>query len=263
MSSYLQRLVSSARRPGTAIRPGLGSLFSYSADHEMVEGFHEVQQTVVARQPETPAAPVSRSTPLTLPAPELPPARSEVSNLDPKAPAFQPAVARSDNEAFEPRGQIAPGGQPKGPRPIAETQTPLAIPVTAVLRNERPACQTDGNSEPPLRQSLGAEGAIEQPAPQVSRPGFDKPLVKEGFRPTEARSFQKSTSVTSDHPKAEKAVSPRRVPQAEREANDIQIHIGRIEVTAVPPPPARPAVQPVRKSLRLDEYLRRGREGVR
>jgi len=37
---------------------------------------------------------------------------------------------------------------------------------------------------------------------------------------------------------------------------DRHIHIGRIEVAAIAPPAPRPA--PVRKSLSLDEYLRRG-----
>jgi hypothetical protein len=48
-----------------------------------------------------------------------------------------------------------------------------------------------------------------------------------------------------------------------RETDEIQIHIGRIEVTAVPPVPARPAPAPNRKSLSLDEYLKRrpGRAG--
>jgi hypothetical protein len=48
-----------------------------------------------------------------------------------------------------------------------------------------------------------------------------------------------------------------------REPDEIQITIGRIEVTAVPQSPARPAAKPGRKQLSLDEYLlradRRGR----
>jgi hypothetical protein len=43
----------------------------------------------------------------------------------------------------------------------------------------------------------------------------------------------------------------------EREPDEIQIHIGRIEVTAVPPPPARPAAKPTRTTLSLDDYLKR------
>lgn len=41
-----------------------------------------------------------------------------------------------------------------------------------------------------------------------------------------------------------------------REPDEIQITIGRIEVTAVPEP-ARPVAKPGRKQLSLDEYLRR------
>lgn len=44
---------------------------------------------------------------------------------------------------------------------------------------------------------------------------------------------------------------------AEREADEIQIHIGRIEVTAVQQAPARPLLKPARKGQSLDEYLKR------
>ncbi|MGO9394018.1 MAG: hypothetical protein ACLP7A_05335 [Desulfobaccales bacterium] len=48
--------------------------------------------------------------------------------------------------------------------------------------------------------------------------------------------------------------------EAERTPDEIQIHIGRIEVTAVPPPAPRPAPKVERKSVNLDEYLK-GRQG--
>jgi hypothetical protein len=58
------------------------------------------------------------------------------------------------------------------------------------------------------------------------------------------------------------AKPPNTVPHR-REPDEIQITIGRIEVTAVPQSPARPAPKPGRKQLSLDEYLlradRRGR----
>lgn len=40
-------------------------------------------------------------------------------------------------------------------------------------------------------------------------------------------------------------------------SDEIQIHIGRIEVTALPPAPTRAAAQTPRKGLNLEEYLKR------
>jgi hypothetical protein len=45
---------------------------------------------------------------------------------------------------------------------------------------------------------------------------------------------------------------------ARREQDVIEIHIGRIEVTAVNQPPVARADKPPRKTLSLDEYLNRG-----
>jgi hypothetical protein len=43
--------------------------------------------------------------------------------------------------------------------------------------------------------------------------------------------------------------------------DDIQIHIGRIEVFAVPPPPRPAAAPPVRNGMSLDDYLRKHAHG--
>jgi hypothetical protein len=45
---------------------------------------------------------------------------------------------------------------------------------------------------------------------------------------------------------------------ARREPDEIHIHIGRIEVAAIAAPAPRPTSAPPRKTLSLDEYLRRG-----
>jgi len=44
---------------------------------------------------------------------------------------------------------------------------------------------------------------------------------------------------------------------AARDPDEIQIHIGRIEVTAVPPPPATPTPKRAAKGPTLQEYLGR------
>lgn len=48
--------------------------------------------------------------------------------------------------------------------------------------------------------------------------------------------------------------------QAAQRSSEIQIHIGRIEVTAMPPTVPRPVPTPARKSETLDEYLRQRNE---
>ena len=45
----------------------------------------------------------------------------------------------------------------------------------------------------------------------------------------------------------------------EADRGDVEIHIGRIEVTAVSPPLAAPVAKAARKSINLNEYLRNGR----
>lgn len=54
---------------------------------------------------------------------------------------------------------------------------------------------------------------------------------------------------------------PQRAPAQRNEPDEIHIHIGRIEVASVAPP--RVAAPPPRKSLSLDDYLRRSHGGQR
>jgi len=63
---------------------------------------------------------------------------------------------------------------------------------------------------------------------------------------------------TQPLPKAARKADKPASAAAQRDADDIQIHIGRVEVIAVPPTPAPVAAKAPRKSASsLDEYLRR------
>lgn len=87
-----------------------------------------------------------------------------------------------------------------------------------------------------------------------------EPLVAENFGRTERPRFLRDTSnpLTPDVRREEERNLLRRLRPPEREPDEIQIHIGRIEVTAMPPAPARAEPRPARKSPSLDEYLKRG-----
>jgi len=115
-------------------------------------------------------------------------------------------------------------------------------------------------------QANPREDSAFQPQPQFSETFLERDIVREP---------RKNTRKQLDRPAA---LSPRTFPAETRRIPDstafrglaerpqapdeIHINIGRIELTAVPPVPQRPAA-PARKSLNLDEYLKRrnGRNG--
>jgi hypothetical protein len=90
------------------------------------------------------------------------------------------------------------------------------------------------------REDSAPESSFEPLLPRESR----SPLAVSGVRRAKSDAFQRS------------------IP-AEREPDRVEIHIGRIEVTAVPQEAPRPAPTRPRKSLDLGEYLKRrdGRTG--
>ncbi len=263
MSGYLQRLVSSARTPGAAIRPLLGSLYSNSPHHGTAEAFHALEETVLARPPEFPATPESQSVQGIQPSLELRGAWREDSNAEPQLQISQERVFRTSDAALPVKEESATSSVPLGPKPMPDTlfesptnPEPQARPSFTPLVNEIPqdrraGLDASGECEPAAKPFEGEQ----QGQPTIRREIYG-PLVREGVHTAEDRAFQNPGPSASDHRRTE-PVRPAARP--EREAEEIQIHIGRIEVTAVPPAPARPAAQPVRKSLRLDEYLRRGR----
>jgi hypothetical protein len=99
------------------------------------------------------------------------------------------------------------------------------------------------------------------------------PLVADRFARTDLSDLREVHSLPAPgegEPVSARARQGRQSPQVELarhslspQADDIQIHIGRIEVVAVPQAAPRPAAAPTRKGLSLDEYLNRrdGRAG--
>lgn len=97
-------------------------------------------------------------------------------------------------------------------------------------------------------------------APLRNKADAYEPLV-EGTEITVSKhaSVSSNLSLTANPPKTEAKNVSERSREAERQPDEIQIHIGRIEVTAAPPPVSRPHSRPTRKTLSLDDYLKRGR----
>jgi hypothetical protein len=103
--------------------------------------------------------------------------------------------------------------------------------------------------EPPL------SGPSQLPKPHSTTHLEHVPLPSEEARPTPIAQFRPPRKPARLAPEPAK---PGNHDDAHG-SGDIQIHIGRIEVTAVPPPLPRAAAPPAPKSISLAEYLKRGR----
>ena len=224
MRGYLQRLAASALRPAEAVHPVLGSVFSPqdpSGDH--------------------PSFPPEEDTALSvegMPAPLVSPTQpsvetQQISSRRSNAPGSDAASIRSSSfQTIEPR-----------PKPRAESGDSFE-PLLPHLRNEASPAQTS-----PAQESLLAE----PPKPLLQ-------FAHQAFIP--AGTGLSSPTIAGTHALAN--ISSFRVnernattsPPAKSEPDEIHIHIGRIEVTAVPQTPSRTSSKPQRKGISLDEYLK-------
>ena len=233
-------MVLNARNSGGSIRPILGSAFAapeYGNAPEPLEMHEELipkggPQLESHPQPHSQRASVLE-TPRNQPAPaEYPVPASDDAISDVRVPAagkvrrhevtlFRPLVERSHHEeSMEPRAIPA-----ETPRPREETREAAAprqtSPATAVERFE-PLIAL--KPEPPPRLDVSAPAAVFQ--------NNRKPIAGAAARQT--------------------ASTP--------PPDEIQINIGRIEITAVPPAPVRAAPKPASQSPDLGAYLK-GRNG--
>jgi hypothetical protein len=117
-----------------------------------------------------------------------------------------------------------------------------------------PALKTKGEGGLKEKTIESAGPLLERTQQRVVLHAPYRPVVADNLVYPDVKPFRSLAPLSPEMHKADKA-------QRGREADEIQIHIGRIEVTAVPPAPARPAALPVRKSVKLEEYLKRGRSG--
>lgn len=285
MNGYLQRLVSSVQTPRAAIRPMLGSLFSASMSENTPNIFQEVDEVTVSGPTEYLATPGPQAPRATQRAPELGPAGHDLPHVqtrDPVAQAAQPSegsrrVTQQPPPAIQPARELRPAGrdlrpaqtrtpaaqaaaQGEGSRPISEARTSIERLVTEGPLGRDSVLKTNGervfSGKPIASTDPGPERADQLAFPR--RPY--RPLLAESLTGAEPRDLRLLGPLTFDIGKDEKADTSRRVARPEREADEIQIHIGRVEVTAVPPAPTHRGPQPARKSLSLKEYLKRGRE---
>jgi hypothetical protein len=293
MKGYLQRLALGVMEPVAVIRPLVGSVFS-APNHAGVrqslplgesvfsssrakpaqldpqEGSEDL--SVADRQKPMPPAPgllYSR-----VPEPEYTPLMSKAAGLQNNSPTNQWRSTPTKNsspvqEAAKPgedglRAKTVPEpGALSEPRQQHDGEKAVYGPIMT---------EDDGHSErqqtiSPRANSFPADTRDQEQRNPLWRVQDNlqiyKPIMTEGGNRSGARQTipPPANSFPADRPKPENLLSSSRA--IAREPDEIEIHIGRIEVTAVQQTSAAPVAKPARKGLSLDEYLRRANGRVR
>ena len=241
MSGFLERLVAGSRRT-PSIRPILGSVFTAPRDVGILEevtseAFGETFQGVGQIEhrkndviTETRRVDAAEESAVTAPPSEISPSPSSLE------------TTRDDRQS----------------NPIVRQKVVFEPLVTRA----RPAEESNAPSAGVTNEAEFI-GALETGPPPQSVSAY-RPLVVEnpGHSSETAPLIKPSGTFFSGGIKKTGQELPRRSEVATREPDEIQIHIGRIEVVAVPQQQAaRAPAKSTRKSVSLDEYLKRGRSG--
>ncbi len=230
MRGFLQRLAASVMNPGMAVQPLAGSVFTRHAGPAASSTFSYPEVASVVRSSQEATAP--------------PPAVSE--SVSPRREDFvvNAGVRQSMAQVIAPTETESPRVEPlirTAPQSTRSETTPPYQPAPEISV-ETVAPESRAESRLVEREVVRERGEL---------PLRDRLVEVTPGKPRETRSALRpgADRRTPSQPAAAQAAEP-----------DIQIHIGRIEVTAVPPAQtiARPVSSAPRKRMSLDEYLRRG-----
>jgi len=282
MSGYLQRLISSVRAPRAAIRPAVPSPYAAVVPQATTPAFSAIEGTTVTRRPESTHRTDAQFPSVSREAHNQ--AVTEVSNVASQPPTVAEIGTRPEvhEPFFPPMAQAPPDDAPAvvqeeqaGPAPIANRvrgssptepvgsadlgQPAERTPVRKLVETRRdvPTRSLDRNPHPPAGEKIDDNA---EPNPVRT----ERPILRqEPFRPlmAEERPSLRAGGIATVNRMG--SLPQRAVPtvppvKPDTAPDEIQIHIGRIEVTALPPAPLRVAAPPLRKHLNLSEYLKRG-----
>jgi hypothetical protein len=244
MSGYLQRLVSGVLKPDVAIHPVLPSRFAPPSPPPAPEIIEVEEETAIAnrREPVREFGPDQQR-------PEVvrqPANEPQVPSIAPPAPVFPPPPL---TEAVNHSSVSAPA------QGAARSKTSAATPVALVEGSK--AAAKPGFVASANRQSAFQENRQALAQRRFASPFTNKPPEILELPPTRA-SAGPSSVVAGERRRNEFSGRGRNSYQPIQQVPDeIQIHIGRIEVTAVTAAPAPQRVPKPSNLPSLDEYLKR------
>jgi hypothetical protein len=270
MSGYLERIGMSAMKPGGSIHPVLGSVFSASRYDPRPGTLPWEVDARAAPEPEI-LVTMRRDEPHV-----FEPSQRATGKPDAPIPPVPPMPMLLRQKATEKEDSRPAFDEPTPFKPLAREILPrdrtrqadaLAVPH---VRNDNDArrSETDDDDTRPVSRDREVRHTEAPRAPlpqrrehQVIVTGVFRPLVAgiDGSAAEASILGGRHDPIASTALKQEKRSESRRgMKRPEVKSDDIQIHIGRIEVTAVPQPAAPTAApRPAPKSASLSEYLKR------
>ena len=242
MSGYLARLAASVSRERSSIHPLVTPLFAGTQEAVELPAIEEEQIISPRSQTEVPEAQGDAHLPA-IEEEQITSPRRQTEVREAPAEARQPEISRPGTSSA-----IDGAGGPRSEHPaapVARTR-PQVKPVSAAP--EEPSSLSAAASQFPAPPSRNADE--EFPAAGSYTPLLAVNTIQNAAPFASASVKQQRTRSSSSLHRARPAGEP----------DEVQIHIGRIEVTAVAPSPSsRAPINPARKSPSLDEYLKRGR----
>jgi hypothetical protein len=284
MSGFLLRLAASVRNPGGEIHPTLGSIFSSSRYQSGAEDGIEqnsfrtpereisslgIQQdagaVTVMRPPQRSPADLEQNSSVPFSDSQMPVTRSPEKVQDRQGLERAPVEKSSDRSIVKVKKSaetIEEADPPKSVISPADESRPSTVPFEPKPVDLPPAMRSQSVNQlyeerAPIETLTGemAFQKAEKPevVPIVARKERYQPLLAEQAPRIEERI---STPFPTKAPRRERSDFSGRAVALERQPDEIQIHIGRIEVVAVPPVPVRAAPKPPNKSPNLSDYLK-------
>jgi hypothetical protein len=256
MKGYLQRLAASIVGPRSRVYPFVGSIFPGErlevapAPLPLSEAFVPTDDPVSTRLEVAERS--TEPTPHRQSAEQVRVERSLVTTGNAEHELFEPLLARKAPNMETPAAL---------PRKASQTEITAALPETALsqsadLQSPPGSPHTNQPSEN-LVDAVPVERLIVDDSVVPRR---QREIVQASpLRPPKSSAV--SAAFRADSPRAAALQIFSEPSRAEGGPDDIQIHIGRVEVIAVPPAAPRPAAAPARKAMSLDEYLRRRDRG--
>jgi hypothetical protein len=242
MTGYLRRLALGMRDGTPNIRPMRGSLFA--PDPPLASEDFQLEQETLAPSSATPHVDAHGPQATPLPAREAPRPASTAASRRPSSPtaALEALALWMETPSSQPREAPSGAGPQRQEHAVQQVETPRARAEDGEAPRSRPIVSVAARSSSDAAQLAPAP-------PQAS-------LCNPGPNPN-PKSNPKSNPKPNPLPAASRPERQLAIAGRSREAppDEVHIHIGRIEVTAVQPP--RPAPPPQHDATLLEEYVKR------